>query len=485
MKQIFTTSLFLFLLFNAYTQDTLELASTIDTSVFMMDTFQHTYPLKDYVQVLKDPTGKYEITDFLNKENHKLFKPLTEFDHTDFEEDPQPPWIKVSLQNNISERRFWAFTLWAGSDSILAYIINEDQSIDSFKCGSLVFYEETKTGVEILNDTYDGKKPIYTTINKGERKEVFYKIYPSINHKIYINPTLTSMEALYKSQQRMHFFYIKSFFYLGFIWMLFLYNFVIYLFYRNKSFLYLALYIFCFTIPPHFRSKLLIAKEWSFDYRLLEEFNWIILTPGIFIFLTLFTREYLNNKKLYPKVDLIFKTMIGISFVYFAVMFWHYSLSGASRNMIFYWKMDMITLVQSVVQILLFIVILIRLFKHKRTEIRFLTLSIAVIFFFSLFERLSLMLGWEFFIKNIYEVLLPIQLIHIGILLQIIIWTMGLGAKSRRTAQDKELLEEKDAFKSQFFVNISHEFRTPLTLVLGPIQQMIDKTTDIAKTRNS
>lgn len=69
----------------------------------------------------------------------------------------------------------------------------------------------------------------------------------------------------------------------------------------------------------------------------------------------------------------------------------------------------------------------------------------------------------------------PVNASQLGVALEMICFSLGLGYKFNQVELEKEKIKKLDALKTQLYTNISHEIRTPLTLISGPIESQLAK----------
>ncbi|MEM8528318.1 MAG: ATP-binding protein [Bacteroidota bacterium] len=93
-------------------------------------------------------------------------------------------------------------------------------------------------------------------------------------------------------------------------------------------------------------------------------------------------------------------------------------------------------------------------------------------------------------VKNSYSLINTLTPAIIGSLIEIMFFSAALGYRTNLLNEENQLLQEKEKFtalKTQFYTNITHEFRTPITVIQGLTDKIASKKyqTDLAIIKNN
>lgn len=178
-----------------------------------------------------------------------------------------------------------------------------------------------------------------------------------------------------------------------------------------------------------------------------------------------FSRSYLHTKRRFPLLDkiLIFLILLGI-FMALNSGYSFYTM-GSQYTTIFPFSVFM-----TMLGILYFVQMGIIISKRDTSDM-FLMAGIGLLLLCILPNYIR-----QLFDKTILDAN-PIftgslSMFQLGTTLEMLLFALGLGYRTRQLQIDKKHFEELDSIKSKFFTNISHEFRTPLMLIKGPISEL-------------
>lgn len=364
-------------------------------------------------------------------------------------------WLRITLNNQQTTPQ----TAMLYLDQLQDVEIYADAPGDPRRAGTLIPFRQRQTlrgkilegighSAQAKLQLAPGLTDLYLKINY-----IFEEVHPPL---IQLWPMDIWQEQLVPARERYIFFQAVL---LGMLIILSLYHFLIYIQKKDLPFLIYALYTF-FTalvlMTEMGMAQLYLFSENPVTGRILKESMLFILTVAVLYFL--FMKYFIDLKQLSPIMNKLtnWYLLIVVPLGYLMVIL--YILSPQPIYLDIGRFFPVITLI-------LGLLILIALSRTRDPLALYFVVG-------SLFLVLGALVNTVFFYLESSGIMaqLPFArnyLTEWGVVTEILIFSLGLGYRLRLQEQQKQYVEELDQLKTKFFTNISHEFRTPLTVIIG------------------
>jgi len=430
--------------------------------------------LPPFLQVFTDESNELTWEQVYQRQQSGDFKAFETYEFSNvLERGKYTEWLYLPLNNLTAiEEKF--IIRGSGGDSLTFFQIEEGQLISKKKAGALT---STKQTAEIAYSKWD--MPFLLPVGNSACL-IRYRCFPT-HHLDSKNIRLLREPLALKTREKVYMGYYATLgLFVGALFFILLFTLVQYVQNRDKAFLFYALYLTSILVyywrfyalnNPYF----LLLPDWM----LATEYFTILYFP-MYITYILFLRAFIgkpeNFEKLYKVLNFLLIVLFTYLFVERITMYfnlnWAYRLEKIGKPMF----------------LLLGIYLLFSIFKtKKRGPINYILIGTLINVSIVLIGDIITFDGkqsWYLFdISN--------SISQIGILAELLCFSLGLGAKTKLIEieknetklalqieqQSSQSLKEIDELKDRFFTNITHEFRTPLTVIQGIAQQIQEKPT--------
>ncbi len=440
------------------------------------------HQLRNYLQVLPDTKTGYTIEDIVRPEVQDLFVAYPE---KSFEtQGHQRYWGKIQLENRLPEDEMhseWVLNFTNTFTYITLFRLAENGTWISEVNGSFTPAEQknfTPTRYGTLFKLQIPPGEVVTLYFRGESERTY--LPPSFF--TYIQPLSVFYDKLVYTKTGNALF-------TGFLLMMLLYSLIKFFIVRDLSYIYYSGYLLMVVVYSAYTTD--DIEDWIGNfvfsgqpayYNLFK----ISIYLGLMCWLA-FIRSFLDLERLLPKWDRYFRYVIWLgvpSMAVFAFLSFRYNFSYVIDD-----RMSMFYIVLVIISGVMFIYPLCRTRDPKGY---FIAAGIATI-------TLGLVLT---FISRVQLISYTVFYLKICTAIEILIFSLGLAYRQKKQEEARQkadfalkeshLLQEKkqveadrlqelNDFKSRFFTNITHEFRTPLTVILGMGEQLSKVETDTQK----
>ena len=368
-------------------------------------------------------------------------------------------WGRVLIQNQLTDPSVLQnWILFTGTSNFTEVYLVTPGKTDHKRTGTLV--PASEKDFPFANDT----SRVLFSLPHTDTAELYVRLKVTDGRPLWFDVRLAKRDFYenwnFVSKTRMDWIFI------GFLLTLFFVHLLFYFASRDIAFLFHALFqagIFFYLLEFF---DIMSDVPWLRNHPQFVQTSLLAALCVVDVAYLQFIRVYMRLWKLLPRWDKIFRFLSWIrGLVLLAGIFVAHVLGNAKLA-------GDITAFYMISAYLFLMVFLWALYRTKEKKGYFL---IAGTLFFILGVLLN---AWSviegFGLQSVYTML--------GIFGEVTLFTWGLGYRMKIIRQEEtemRRLKELDEFKSRFYTNITHEFRTPLTVILGMTEQLkplVEKT---------